>query len=74
MKFNPNSWLDSSSPKGSKFITKTKVCLCRTIPSLFLYNFHKYRRFGEKEITHLATGIVFCFVLFFWWGGGGGEW
>ena len=74
MKFNPNSWLDSSSPKGSKFITKTKVCLCRTIPSLFLYNFHKYRRgkigLGKKKL--LTWLLVLFFVLFCFFGGGGG--
>ena len=70
MKFNPYSWLDSSSPKGSKSITKKKVCLCRTIPSLFPYYFCQNIR-GEKEITHLAIGIPFFFFFFFSWGGGG---
>ena len=65
MKFNPYSWSDSSSPKGSKSITKTQVFLHRTIPSLFPHYFCQNIQ-GEKEITHLAIGIPF-------WGGGGGK-
>ena len=64
MKFNPYSWSDSSSPKGSKSITKTQVFLHRTIPSLFPHYFCQNIQ-GEKEITHLAIGIPFL--------GGGGE-
>ena len=56
MKFNLYSWSDSSYPKGSKSITKTQVCSCRTIPSLFLYHyfFLKYTRgkidVGKKKL------------------------
>ena len=83
MKFNPYSWSDSSSPKGRKSITKTKVCLCRTIPSLFLYYFHKYRRgkigLGKKKLLTWLLVLVFFFVFlffcffFFLGGGGNGE-
>ena len=75
MKFNPYSWSDSSSPKGSTSVTKTKVCLCRTIPSLFLYYFHKYRRgkigLGKKKLLTWLLVLVFVFVFVFFWGGGG---
>ena len=78
MKFNPYSWLDSSSPKGSMSITKTKVCLWRTIPSLFLYYFHKYRRgkigLGKKKLlTWLLVLFFVCLFVFFLGGGGNGE-
>ena len=67
MKFNPYSWSDSSSPKGSKSITKTQVCLHRTIPiivsPLFL---PKYTR-GKRNYS---PGYRYSF---FWGGGGRGE-
>ena len=82
MKFNPYSWSDSSSPKESKSITKTQVCLCRTISSLFLYYFSQIyqgkNRFGGKEITHFAIGIglllLLLLLLLFFFFGGGEDW